>query len=349
MRSAPTPGRSCSPRWAITWSRGAADQPGRGDPDRGALAWAARRSATTASTAPTIRATTPAWLSASDASRGDPLQPGLRYAARLRRPDPARLRARSNGAKVEEPGADFDDRRLALHCARCRVGVSRQGLPDAAQAGRHRVLAEALDLPEHLHVAALATAPAPEQGRGAGRAGHRPTRPGHDRPAPADRRRPVHPPHGLAPKHHVPKVYEVTVKHARRRRRRLPACWPAWCSTTTPRPVRAAACEIRPARLQLSLTLTEGKYHQVKRMLAAVGNRVEALHRSRIGEPRCCPTELAPGQWRWLGGAGGRRRCARCVRRAERGASRAGVILRHRCVFSLIPSGARSPIACTRG
>ena len=47
------------------------------------------------------------------------------------------------------------------------------------------------------------------------------------------------------------------------------------------------------------MTLTEGKYHQVKRMLAAVGNRVEALHRSRIGE-LALPADLAPGQWRWL-------------------------------------------------
>jgi 16S rRNA pseudouridine516 synthase len=35
-------------------------------------------------------------------------------------------------------------------------------------------------------------------------------------------------------------------------------------------------------------------------MLAAVGNRVEALHRSRIGM-LSLPAELAPGQWRWLG------------------------------------------------
>jgi 16S rRNA pseudouridine516 synthase len=49
----------------------------------------------------------------------------------------------------------------------------------------------------------------------------------------------------------------------------------------------------------LRLTLTEGKYHQVKRMVAAVGNRVEALHRSQIGELKL-PHDLEPGQWRWL-------------------------------------------------
>ena len=65
-----------------------------------------------------------------------------------------------------------------------------------------------------------------------------------------------------------------------------------------PAPVAAAACEaVSP--LHLRLTLTEGKYHQVKRMVAAVGNRVEALHRSRMGDLEL-PAELAPGQWRWL-------------------------------------------------
>ncbi|MDQ2702412.1 MAG: rRNA pseudouridine synthase [Pseudomonadota bacterium] len=46
------------------------------------------------------------------------------------------------------------------------------------------------------------------------------------------------------------------------------------------------------------LTLTEGRYHQVRRMFAAVGNHVEALHRSRIGGLTL--GDLAPGQWRPL-------------------------------------------------
>ena len=63
-----------------------------------------------------------------------------------------------------------------------------------------------------------------------------------------------------------------------------------------PKPVRAADC-VQTGELTLSLVLTEGKYHQVKRMLAAVGNRVEGLHRSRIGG-LALPADLAPGQWR---------------------------------------------------
>jgi len=100
-----------------------------------------------------------------------------------------------------------------------------------------------------------------------------------------------------SPKKHVPKVYQVTTKH------------PVDASQVSkllagvvldddPKPVRAAACEM-VASHRLDLTLTEGKYHQVKRMLAAVGNRVEGLHRSRIGAMDL-PDDLAPGAWRWL-------------------------------------------------
>ncbi len=61
----------------------------------------------------------------------------------------------------------------------------------------------------------------------------------------------------------------------------------------------------RPATLakvtdhQVLLTLTEGKYHQVKRMFAAVGNRVVNLHREQIGQLKLEDT-LAVGQWRFL-------------------------------------------------
>lgn len=47
------------------------------------------------------------------------------------------------------------------------------------------------------------------------------------------------------------------------------------------------------------LTIYEGRYHQVKRMFAAVGNRVAALHRERMGEIRLDPA-LQPGECREL-------------------------------------------------
>lgn len=65
-----------------------------------------------------------------------------------------------------------------------------------------------------------------------------------------------------------------------------------------PAPIAALACEAVDART-LRLTLAEGKYHQVKRMIAAAGNRVETLHREAIGD-YALPASLAPGAWRWL-------------------------------------------------
>ena len=100
-----------------------------------------------------------------------------------------------------------------------------------------------------------------------------------------------------SPRHHVPKVYEVTVKHPLDARQ-IASLLAGVVLDDDPKPVRAAACEVVDAH-HLRLTLTEGKYHQVKRMVAAVGNRVEALHRSRIGALDL-PAELAPGAWRWL-------------------------------------------------
>ena len=100
-----------------------------------------------------------------------------------------------------------------------------------------------------------------------------------------------------SPRHHVPKVYEVTVKHPLDDKQ-VQKLLAGVVLDDDPRPVRAAACEAVGSH-HLRLTLTEGKYHQVKRMVAAVGNRVEALHRSQIGGLRLTD-DLAPGQWRWL-------------------------------------------------
>jgi 16S rRNA pseudouridine516 synthase len=65
-----------------------------------------------------------------------------------------------------------------------------------------------------------------------------------------------------------------------------------------PAPIAALACEKLDEHV-LRLTLAEGKYHQVRRMIAAAGNHVEALHREAIGN-YALPADLPPGAWRWL-------------------------------------------------
>ncbi|WP_304275161.1 pseudouridine synthase [Caulobacter segnis] len=60
-------------------------------------------------------------------------------------------------------------------------------------------------------------------------------------------------------------------------------------------PARLEVIDERTARL----TITEGRYHQVRRMFAAVGNHVVDLHRERIGGITL-PEDLEPGQHRIL-------------------------------------------------
>jgi 16S rRNA pseudouridine516 synthase len=100
-----------------------------------------------------------------------------------------------------------------------------------------------------------------------------------------------------SPRRHVPKVYvadcaePVTPTQLQR-------LLDGVVLRDDPQPVRAAAAEALGER-RLQLTLTEGKYHQVKRMLAATGNRVVALQRTRFGQLEL-PADLPPGHWRWI-------------------------------------------------
>jgi 16S rRNA pseudouridine516 synthase len=100
-----------------------------------------------------------------------------------------------------------------------------------------------------------------------------------------------------SPKHHVPKVYEVTAKHPITDEQ-IAALLKGVVLEDDPRPAIALAAE-RVSECHLRLTLAEGRYHQVKRMLAAVGNRCEALHRSRFGS-LVLPADLPPGSWAWV-------------------------------------------------
>ncbi|HQF39000.1 MAG TPA: pseudouridine synthase [Opitutaceae bacterium] len=98
-----------------------------------------------------------------------------------------------------------------------------------------------------------------------------------------------------SPKHHVDKVYEATLDRAPE-----PGLIEAFASGTLLLAEEEKPCA--PARLvlrgggEIELTLTEGRFHQVKRMFAHFGYEVRRLHRSRFGEYTL--GDLAPGQWR---------------------------------------------------
>jgi len=101
----------------------------------------------------------------------------------------------------------------------------------------------------------------------------------------------------ISPKYKVPKVYSVTTKHPIADAQ-LAALQQGVLLHDAPEPVAAHACRRMDERL-LEMTLMEGRYHQVKRMVAAAGNRVEALARVAVGG-LLLPADLAPGGWRWL-------------------------------------------------
>lgn len=101
----------------------------------------------------------------------------------------------------------------------------------------------------------------------------------------------------VSPKSNLSKVYEATLSNDLRGNESSILASGALLleSETTPLlPVQMEVLDVRSVRV----TLTEGRYHQVRRMFAAVGNHVETLHRSRIGG--LALHGLPGGQWRVL-------------------------------------------------
>ncbi|MGN6424762.1 MAG: pseudouridine synthase [Asticcacaulis sp.] len=104
----------------------------------------------------------------------------------------------------------------------------------------------------------------------------------------------------ISPKNHVAKIYEVTCARTIEPRY-------AEIFATGELVLESEKDALKPAFLEVTgektarLTLYEGRYHQVRRMFAAVGNHVETLHRSQMGDLTL--GELAPGKWRILAAA----------------------------------------------
>lgn len=99
-----------------------------------------------------------------------------------------------------------------------------------------------------------------------------------------------------SPRRHVPKLYEVLLKHPAGDELVKKLLAGVFLKDDNER-VAADAVELVDAHT-LRMTITQGKYHQVKRMIAAAGNRVNELH--RLGMGALSLGELDEGQWRYL-------------------------------------------------
>ncbi len=100
-----------------------------------------------------------------------------------------------------------------------------------------------------------------------------------------------------SPKSHLAKVYEVTLARDLVGDEEETFASGTLMLESEKEPLAPAHLEITSPR-QARLTLTEGRYHQARRMFAAVGNHVETLHRSRVGGLTL--GDLPPGEWRVL-------------------------------------------------
>lgn len=100
-----------------------------------------------------------------------------------------------------------------------------------------------------------------------------------------------------SPKKTIGKTYRVRCKHALDDAQ-IVALLTGVQLRDEPAPLSARTCA-RVDTHTIEMEITEGKYHQVKRMLAAAGNRVDALQRIRIGG-WALPAGLEPGQWCFL-------------------------------------------------
>ncbi|MDB5761120.1 MAG: rsuA [Herminiimonas sp.] len=101
-----------------------------------------------------------------------------------------------------------------------------------------------------------------------------------------------------SPKRHIPKVYVATTDEPV-----TPALTGQLLDGVKlhdePAPLAAQSCRMIDTH-RLEIVLEQGKYHQVKRMLAAAGNHCSALRRSAIGALTLDALELEEGEWCYL-------------------------------------------------
>ena len=101
----------------------------------------------------------------------------------------------------------------------------------------------------------------------------------------------------LSPRHHVEKEYSFTVKVSLREG--VEEYFKDGVTLADGYECKSAILTLSPDRLSGRVILTEGKYHQIKRMMAASDNRITALERVRFADITLDPT-LERGEWRYL-------------------------------------------------
>ena len=102
----------------------------------------------------------------------------------------------------------------------------------------------------------------------------------------------------ISPKRHVAKRYVATLDRPLKGDEAALFASGEMMLESDDKPLAPATLEPLSAT-EARLTITEGRYHQVRRMFAAVGNHVTKLHRDRIGALDL-PADLAAGEWRLM-------------------------------------------------
>jgi 16S rRNA pseudouridine516 synthase len=100
-----------------------------------------------------------------------------------------------------------------------------------------------------------------------------------------------------SPRHKLPKIYEVTLARDLKGNEEAIFASGKLMLESEKEPLAPAHMTVISNR-QVRITVTEGRYHQVRRMFAAVGNHVETLHRSQIGGLTL--GDLMVAEWRML-------------------------------------------------
>ncbi len=104
----------------------------------------------------------------------------------------------------------------------------------------------------------------------------------------------------IAPKTHLPKCYIASLARPLSGDEAAAFAAGTLMLDGETKPLLPARLEVR-GPLEAAVTIVEGRYHQVRRMFAALGNRVEALRRESIGD-LTLPGELSEGEFRILKG-----------------------------------------------